>query len=124
VVFGFRQHVEVFQELSQDVRRIVASDGGAASRVWMQIAADVLGMPVQLLAGHPGSCLGAAYVAGVGIGAIEGWDAITRFVTPAATIEPDPANIARYSDHYGLYRETYERLKPLYPRLGASAGSS
>jgi xylulokinase len=124
VVFGFRHHIEVFQELGQNVRRVVASDGGAASRVWMQIAADVLGRPVQLLAGHPGSCLGAAYVAGVGIGAIEGWDAITRFVTPAATIEPNPANIARYGEHYALYRETYERLKPLYPRLAASAGLS
>jgi hypothetical protein len=39
VVFGFRHHVAVFEELGQSVRRVVASDGGAESRVWMQIAA-------------------------------------------------------------------------------------
>ena len=72
VAFGFRHHVEVFEELGQGVRRVVASDGGAGSRVWMQIAADVLGHPIELLAGHPGSCLGAAYVAGVAVGQLRG----------------------------------------------------
>jgi xylulokinase len=120
VVFGFRHHVDVFEELGQSVRHVVASDGGAASRLWMQIAADVLGRPVHLLRGHPGSSLGAAYVAGVGVGAFEGWDAISRFVTPAGVVEPDRAHRDAYADHYALYRETYERLKPLYPRLPRS----
>jgi xylulokinase len=120
VVFGFRHHVDVFEQLGQSVRHVVASDGGAASPLWMQIAADALGRPVHLLRGHPGSCLGAAYVAGVGVGAFEDWDAITRFVRPAGVVEPDPAQRAVYAEHYALYRETYERLKPLYPRLSRS----
>ncbi len=120
VVFGFRHHVEVFEELGLSVRHVVASDGGAASPLWMQIAADALGCPVHLLHGHPGSCLGAAYVAGVGVGAIGDWDAISRFVAPAGVVEPDRAQRAAYADHYALYRETYERLKPLYPRLSRS----
>ncbi len=120
VVFGFRHHVDVFEELGQSVRHVVASDGGAGSPLWMQIAADALGRPVHLLRGHPGSCLGAAYVAGVGVGAIGDWDAISRFVAPAGVVEPDRAQRATYADHYALYRETYERLKPLYPRLSRS----
>jgi xylulokinase len=40
---------EVFEELGYAVRRVVASDGGAESRVWMQIAADALGRPIELL---------------------------------------------------------------------------
>jgi xylulokinase len=119
VTFGFRHHVEVFEELQQSVRRVVASDGGSKSRVWMQIAADVLQQPIELLAGHPGSCLGAAYVAGVATGQFAGWDEIARFVRPAGVVEPNPANADRYARHYALYREIYERLKPLYPRLAA-----
>jgi xylulokinase len=123
VAFGFRHHVEVFEELGQSVRHVVASDGGARSALWMQIAADVLGRPVHLLAGHPGSCLGAAYVAAVGVGATVGWDEIARFVTPAGTVQPNPAAAAAYTGHYALFRETYERLRPLYPRLaGGAAG--
>jgi xylulokinase len=120
VAFGFRHHVEVFEELGQSVRRVVASDGGAKSRVWMQIAADVLGRPVELLEGHPGSCLGAAYVAGVATGSFAGWDEIARYVRPAGVVEPDPARADAYARHYALYRELYERLAPFYPRLAAS----
>jgi xylulokinase len=119
VAFGFRHHVEVFEELGQSVRRVVASDGGARSRVWMQIAADVLGQPIELLAGHPGSCLGAAYVAGVAVGGFAGWDDIARYVRPAGVVQPDPARAGSYARHYALYREIYECLRPLYPRLAA-----
>lgn len=121
VCFGFRHHLEVLRELGHGVTRVIASDGGAASGVWMQMAADVLGLPVHLLQGHPGSCLGAAYVAGVGVGAFEDWNGIGRFVRPAARIDPDPAAMARYDAIYPLWRESYERLKPLFPRLAAVA---
>ena len=79
VGFGFRHHIEVARELGYPVTRVLASDGGAASQVWMQAVADILQMPVQLLAGHPGSCLGAAWVAAVGVCG-EGWDGVKRFV--------------------------------------------
>jgi xylulokinase len=119
VAFGFCHHIEVFEELGQRVQRVVASDGGARSRVWMQIASDVLGHPIELLEGHPGSCLGAAYVAGVAVGGFAGWDEIARYVRPAGVVEPDPANVDRYARRYALYRELYERLQSLYPRLAA-----
>jgi xylulokinase len=123
VAFGFRQHLDLFAELGRPARRIVASDGGAESRIWMQITADVLGQPVQLLDGHPGACLGAAYAAGMACGAFARWSDIGRFVQPAAVIRPDPARAARYAAHYTLWRECHERLRPLYPRLAAAAAA-
>ncbi len=120
VCFGFRHHVEVLRELGHPVTRIIASDGGARSDLWMRIAAGVLGQPVQLLHGHPGSCLGAAYVAGMGVGAFPDWNQVGRFVRPAAVVQPEPDWVARYDALYPLWRETYDRLKPLYPRLAAT----
>ncbi len=117
VVFGFRHHVDVARDLGYPIARVLASDGGTASAVWMQIAADALQQPVHLLEGHPGSCLGAAYVAGVGVGAIDGWDAIDRFVRPGRTVTPRQEAAATYDHAYGLYRDVYEALKPLYPRF-------
>ncbi len=118
VVMGFRHHIEVALEIGHPVERLVASDGGSRSALWMQIAADALQLPVTTLEGHPGSCLGAAWVAAMGTGAGDDWAHIARFTRKGATFEPDPANAAAYDHLYGLYRETYQRLKPLYPRLG------
>ncbi len=122
VCFGFRHHVDVAREIGYPVTRIIASDGGTRSAVWMQVAADVLGQPVRLLEGHPGSCLGAAYVAGVAIGALPGWEEMRRFVRPARIVEPRAEAIAIYDEAYDAYRELYERLKPFYPRLARFGG--
>ena len=82
----------------------------------MQIAADVLQRPVHLLAGHPGSCLGAAWVAAVGVGG-EGWEGVGRFVTRAATVEPEPALAGLYDAAYARYRALYEALRPVLAGL-------
>jgi xylulokinase len=117
VCCGFRHHVEVMIELGYPVERVTASDGGAASAVWMQIAADVLGRPVRLLRGNPGSCLGAAYVAAVGVGALPGWGHMHRFVAAGDVIRPDPARVAAYDRVYTNYRALYDQLRGYFPRL-------
>ena len=112
VAFGFRHHIDVLAERGLSVRRVVASDGGARSMVWMQIAADVVGHPIQLLHGHPGSCLGAAYLAAVATGHLDDWEQIGRFVRPGARVLPDPARMAAYDAAYHGYRALYPALTP------------
>ena len=118
VAFGFRHHTEVFAEMGLATRRVLACDGGAASDLWLQITADVLEQPVQRLLNHPGSCLGAAFVAGMGVGTLTDWGAISDYVQPERTFEPSATGPEVYREAYGLYRETYDRLRDLYPRLG------
>ncbi len=117
VVFGFRHHVEVWAERGVGVTRVLAADGGAASDLWLQIAADALERPVTRIGGHPGSCLGAAFVAGMGVGVIDDWSAIGRYVTPGRTFMPNADASRVLSVKYRLWRETYERLRTLYPEL-------
>ena len=73
--------------------------------------------PIERLEGHPGSCLGAAYVAGAAVDAFPGWDDIARYVRPAGVLKPSLASAEPYARHHALYRELYERLAPFYPRL-------
>ena len=119
VAYGFRHHVDVFSEMGLCPRRVIACDGGAASDLWLQITADVLERPIQRLLHHPGSCLGAAFVAGMGAGEIDDWSAIGRYVRPERSFEPEPRRLPAYRDAYGVYRDLYRRLQSLYPRLGA-----
>jgi xylulokinase len=112
--YALRHHVEVLRELGHRPTRFVASDGGARSRVWMQIVADVLQAPVRLLEGHPGSCLGAAWTAAIGIGATTSWSGIDAFVAPGALLAPQRSSAAVYEAGYARYRELYARLAPLW----------
>ena len=118
VAYGFRHHVDVFSEMGLSPRRVIACDGGAASDIWLQITADVLERPIQRLLHHRGSCLGAAFVAAMGIGAVDDWSAIDRYVRADRVFEAEPSRSRIYRDAYAVYRDLYLRLQSLYPRLG------
>ncbi len=105
--YALRHHAEVFEEMGHPAKRVLASDGGANSQFWMQICADVLQQPVQLLVGHPGSCLAAAWVAAMGAGLSDDWSGIDRFVTYGELLQPAPDNADIYDHGYRLFRETY-----------------
>ena len=86
--YAIAHHVEVMNEIGYKTERFIVSDGGSTSRVWMQIVADVLQQPVQRLAGHPGSCVGAAWTAAIGADLVSDWSAISAFVRPSDRIAP------------------------------------
>ncbi len=108
--YAFRHHVEVLNDMGHPTTRFRASDGGAKSRLWMQIVSDVLQEPVQLLTGHPGSCLGAAWMAAIGTGLSQDWSGTTRFVSFGERILPNPANADLYDAGYARFRTTYQKL--------------
>ncbi|SON58041.1 Xylulose kinase [Hartmannibacter diazotrophicus] len=108
--YALRHHVDVLKDMGHEPARFVVSDGGSASDVWMQIVADVLGAPVQRLTGHPGSCLGAAWTAAMGLGLSTNWSDVARFVDFGERLAPDPRSSAAYDHGYQRYRMIYERL--------------
>jgi xylulokinase len=108
--FAIRHHLEVMAEIGHEPRRFLASDGGAASAVWMQIVADVIDRPVEVPGGHPGTCLGAAWTAAMGVGAAQDWGGVARFVSPGPTYRPDPRNRRTYGAAYGRFRALYHQI--------------
>jgi len=105
-------HVEVLNDMGHRTENYLVSDGGSNSLAWMQIVADVLQRPLQRLAGHPGSCLGAAWTAAIGVGIATDWAAVSRFVRLGDRVEPNPRNASVYAEGYREYRELYRRLSP------------
>ena len=71
------------------------------------------------LSGHPGSCVGAAFTAAIGLGLTSDWSAISAFVKPADRIEPRREVADVYNRGYRRYRELYGRLVP-WPNPGGS----
>lgn len=117
ISYGFNHHLQVLAEHNHIARRARLTNGGAHSLLWRQITADVLGLPLEQVANHPGSSLGAAFIAGKGTGIFQSWDEIEKFITLAAVTQPNLNNHARYQKLFEIYLSTYRALQALYPEL-------
>lgn len=118
VCYGFEHHLTLLQQAERPIRRVVAADGGSRSKLWMQIAADVVDQQVQVVAGEAASALGSAYVAAMGIGMFAEWQDITRFISQGPIYYPQKTNVERYRAGFELYRDLYKRLQTFLPELG------
>jgi xylulokinase len=105
IAFGFRHHVDVFADISIPLTRTMITNGGSKSTLWKQIHADVLGIEVHPVIGHPGASLGAAIIAAIGVGALDDWADANRFVTLGPPVAPDPQRKQVYHDAYARWRE-------------------
>jgi xylulokinase len=121
VAFGFRHHLDVFRERGLAPRRVRITNGGSRSSLWIQIVSDVCDLAVEPVPNHPGAALGAAFAAAVGVGAVEGWEAIERVVLPGETVSPAASAASRYDELYALYRDLGDALADISHRLAALA---
>jgi xylulokinase len=117
VIFGFQHHIDLLRESGLQIERVFATNGGVRSGLWRGIAADVLGREVVSFPGHPGSALGAAFVAGMHGRLFDNWDAIERFLTQRRVERPDARRHEQYREVYGIYRRLYPLLRDEFSRL-------
>jgi sugar (pentulose or hexulose) kinase len=116
--YGTRHILEDLEAHGFGVRRLFAGGGGAKSRLWVQIHADVLGRPVALPADSEACALGSALVAAVHAGHYPDLDAAALgMVRLAEVVEPRPENRAGYEEGYARYRATYPALRGLMHAL-------
>lgn len=107
----FVESMLTLKELGADTSEFVATGGGAKSDAWLQIKADIFGVPFVRPAVVEAGTLGAAMLAGVATGVFHTvQDAVTCFVKPEKRFEPHP-------EHHALYQEKHERYQQLYPTL-------
>lgn len=117
IAFGFRHHVDVFTDIGIPLNRVMITNGGSKSTLWKQIHADVLGLQMLPVRGHPGASLGAAVIAAIGIGALDDWSDAARFIALDEPYVPDPTRAAAYDDAYATWRELGTAMAPISHRL-------
>jgi autoinducer 2 (AI-2) kinase len=110
-----RGHLGIISELTAaPVTELTFSGGAAKGRLWPQVIADVLGLPVRVPAVTESSALGAALCAGRGAGIYSSLAELEPTLRQrAATFEPQPAAVAVYDDSYARWRQIYPRLLEL-----------
>lgn len=91
--------------------RLLASGGGAASRKWLQIKADVTGLSVYPPESKETGVCGAAILACSALLGEPVGTTAKRFVRRGEPFLPDPSRKARYDELYAKYKTLYSALK-------------
>lgn len=114
VAFSLRHNLETAKEAGADVQVLKAMGGSANSLLWTQIKSDVTGKPVTVPSSDTATTLGAAILAGVGVGMYRDFEeAVSLTVQDKRFHEPEEKHREVYERAYQKYLKIYENLKEL-----------
>lgn len=114
--YGARHILEVMHDAGGEGRKAFAVGGGTKGGLWPQIISDVTGLSQQITEQSVGACYGDAMLIGVAAGFIEP-DA--DWSPRVGSVEPNPANRARYDELYDVFRHLHPATVDLQHRLAA-----
>lgn len=118
VAFGFRAMQDWLQHGGAAIRDVRSVGGQAHSAVWNQIKADVLDRRLLVPEVVEAVAVGAAMLAGLGIGAFGTIDdAMRRLVRIDREFEPQPESAAQYARLFETYQQVYPQLRETNWRL-------
>jgi xylulokinase len=91
-------------EIDEEVKIFRCGGGGTLSFAWLRIKANILGRPIETLNVEDTACLGAALIAGCGIGVFDSPQAaVARVNRLKQRFEPDPKKHLQYRKKLELY---------------------
>ncbi|RKY58902.1 MAG: hypothetical protein DRP94_05020 [Candidatus Latescibacterota bacterium] len=113
--YMLKQNVEVLEGLGVKVERVYSMGGGSRSPLWNQIKADITEKPIITVQNEETACLGAAILAGLGVGAFSSLEEACRKMNKEkARYLPRQENVRTYREAYRKYLEISEALLPLF----------
>ncbi len=106
------------QSLGSQLERFIAVGGATRNKFWMQNKADVVGRPIEAADVEEATPLGAAILAGIGVGLYDDEQAAyDRVRRPGTTYQPDPRRTQKYAKWFQIYRELYPSMRSVSHHL-------
>jgi len=111
IAYMLNQNIQLLHQLRIEVEQILSLGGGARSKLWNTIKADVTGKTIVTVNSRETACLGAAMLAGVGAAVFQSIDkACDKMVSIDQRINPNPSNKDIYQKGYKRYLQLYESM--------------
>ncbi|AEI40174.1 xylulokinase [Paenibacillus mucilaginosus] len=123
ITFGLRDSMELIKESGIAITELRVNGGGARSRFWRQMIADIFGYPVVTVNSTDGPAYGAAVMAASGVLKREIPDLCEEWIRVEDRVEPIAANQERYQAYYDIYRTLYGTLKTSFHQLSDLAAA-
>ena len=120
--FALAHNVELARKSGIKIDEIRSIGGGSKSKLWNQIKADVLGIPIVILQDSIGAAVGDAYLAGIGSGIFTDIRSTLKSnIKIESKYQPQQAVHTYYQERYARFRSLYESLKNEFDYSAASA---
>ena len=118
VAFAIKDNLEVINQFGIDVKSSCLCGGGAKSRLWREILANVLDIELNIPVTEQGPGYGSAILAMVGASEFESVKAATEtFFEIQETVQPNAELASLYAAQYAKYRKIYPAVKNLYQEI-------
>lgn len=118
VVFEHARHIDVLRRAGATISSATLSGGGSRSAVWPQIFADVLEVPVTVSRSRETGALGAAIVAGTGVGMFSDYAAgVAALTAPARHYAPQPETRQHYVRRMDTYGQLVQAMTPIWAKM-------
>lgn len=112
VACSLRNCTEFGKKLGIKLNKELIMVGGATkSALWKSIFADITQFPILCISGGGEAPYGDAFLAAVGVGAINDYKVIKNWLSFDSVIEPNTGNVETYNLFFRKYLEIYETLK-------------
>lgn len=113
VAYSLRHIMESMTDSSLAIQKIILVGGGAKSRLWKQIFANVTGLPVYTPVQEIEAPLGDAFLAAMAAGDISDFRQIEKWVLMNPPVLPDLNAHEKYNEFFQIYKDMYPCLKAL-----------
>ncbi len=118
VAFAIRDNLEIGKKLGVDIKSSCLCGGGAKSKLWRKILANVLNIKLELPVCEDGPSYGAAMLAMVGDGLYANiTECSKKLIKTKESILPQSELAALYEERYQKYKKIYPNIKKLYREL-------
>jgi len=122
--FAMNDVVTVLIEQGLPIRQVRLSGGGARSRFWRQLQADIYGKTCVTINAEEGPAYGVALLAAVGAGEYANIrQACKAAIRVTRTIRPNRVARKLYAQYYAQYRRLYPALAPEFSNIADLGGS-
>lgn len=112
VTYEMRLNIERLSQAGIEIDVIRATGGGATSKEWLQIKADILKKPVVSLGAAQSGTVGSIMLAGLAIGVYKTMSEAEESMVTVKDIYYPRKDIAEaYDSHYSNYKQIYNSIK-------------
>ena len=118
VAFAIKDNLEVIKRFGICISQSCLCGGGAKSKLWRDILANVLNVDLRIPVTEQGPGYGAALLAMVGTNRFHTLkEAAESFFEIKETVYPDKELVALYAGKYEKYRKIYPAVKRLFSEI-------